>query len=276
MKQVINKIMASLSIMMVFCMHVYFVMLLGVKPAMAADTDKKDTVVKVGMIGAETKATGDGAVVAAPAPAEDDKQAEKGISIKINDEDGITISGSESLVKQLKNLEKKIEDKIDNHDVVESANYSIGKTLENVLVPIMIFLISFGFAGYTVYAKQKTRKEYLETIRTLAQNNQPIPQELLNNLNSSSNDIFNTSKWNKNYADPHSIQGIKYLFIGLGIAGFMFLLDDYGVPAALGFLFLVIGGFHIVKSQLLQKQMDAKKAETSAAPVTSSTSTTQL
>jgi hypothetical protein len=275
MKQVMNKIMASLSILMVFCMHVYFVMLLGLKPAMAADTEKKDSVIKVGVFSEETKT--DDKAAATAAQTDDDKDKDEGINIKINGEDGITISGSESLVKKLQNLEKKIEDKIDEKEVVSGATYGIGKFIQNFLFPMMIVLMSFGFVGYMVYSKQKIRKEYLETIRTLAQNNQPIPPELLNNLNATNSEMFGKSSWNSSYGDPNSIQGIKYLFIGLGIAGFMILLDDYGVPAALGFMFLVIGGFHIVKSQLLQKQMDAKKAETTAAAsaTVTPTSTTQ-
>lgn len=274
MKQILEKLVASLSVLIVFCMHVYFVMLLGTKPALAAETEKASTV-KVEMIDAngktktndikiqaadQTDDSADGA--ATTAVTEDDT---KGLNIRINKDEGITITGSEKLVEKLKDLEKSIEEKVNERETVIAAGDSFGKTLENVLVPIMIFLISFGFAGYVVYAKQRTRKEYLETIRTLAQNNQPIPPELLASLNTSSDMGFNRNKWNN---DPNSIQGVKYLFIGLGIAGFMILIDDYSVAAALGYMFAVIGGYHIVKSNLLQKKMEASKTQAVVPEVT--------
>lgn len=289
MKQVLEKIVASLSVLMVFCLHVYFVMLLGTKPALAQDTEqtstvkvgmlnaetsdapkKKDTIVKIGVVDTQGKPivkkeikienideNSEEAATAASAEDSDDK----GLNIRINEKDGIVISGSEKLVERLKDLEKTIDAKVNDRAIVAAANNSIGKTLENILVPITIFLIAFGFAGYVVYAKQRTRKEYLETIRALAQNNQPIPPELLANLNASNDMGFGKNKWNN---DPNSIQGVKYLFVGLGIAGFMIIVDDYSFPAALGYVFAVIGAFHIVKSNLLQKHMEANKATPAA------------
>lgn len=41
MKQVIQKLAAGISMAMVFTMHVYFVMLLGTKPALAAEAEQK-------------------------------------------------------------------------------------------------------------------------------------------------------------------------------------------------------------------------------------------
>lgn len=287
MKQILNKLLATVSFMMVFCLHVYFVLLVGTKPALAAQTDQQGSVVKVGLMGAESKTIAKKEIketatseeqAGASALANDDDGDEttgKGINIKINGEDGITISGSESLVKQLKDLEKTIEAKVNDRETLESASYSFGRTLENILVPVMIVLITFGFAGYVVYSKQKTRKEYLETIRTLAQNNQPIPQELLHNLNS--NDFgLEKSGWNGKYSDASSVQGIKYLFIGLGVAGFMILLDRMGPSTAIGFIFITIGVFHILKSQLIQKQIETKKAQTVATvPAPTNTTTPQ-
>lgn len=283
MKQVFEKIMASLSFLLVFCLHVYFALLVGTKPALAADTDgAKETTIKLGVGGTDKPAlkneiiikdkAGESAEVAvttvteeaAATEADDEEGDASGLSIKINGQNGITIKGSEKLVEKLQKLEEKIEAKIEEREeVIES---SIGKTLENVLVPIMIFFISFGFAGYVVYSKQRTRKEYLETIRTLAQNNQPIPQELLTNLNASSAMDFNNKIKNMNYGDPSAIHGIKYLFIGVGIAGFM-LLMDWSAPVAFGFMFLIIGGYHMMKSHLLQKQAEAKRAEAAMNPV---------
>ncbi|MCC6138146.1 MAG: hypothetical protein IT287_05910 [Bdellovibrionaceae bacterium] len=274
MKKVLEQLVASLSFLLVFCLHVYFVLLVGTKPAFAAEAEvAKEAVIKAGVFGAEKPvikkeivikdAAGNAVVETTTEEVSADDEDDGGISIKINGQDGIAIKGSEKLLEKLQKFEDKIEAKLDEReDVVES---SIGKTLENVLVPIMIFLISFGFAGYVVYSKQRTRKEYLETIRALAQNNQPIPQELLANLNSSSSMDFNNKIKNMNYGDPGAVHGMKYLFIGGGIVAFM-LLVELSVPAAFGSIFLTIGGYHMFKSHLLQKQAEAKKAEAAMSP----------
>lgn len=253
MIRVFKKIAASFSFLLVFCFHIYFALLLGAKPAFAQAQDSTAPVAAVEDV--------------------DDSSSE--LDIKINATDGIVIKGSEKLIKKLQKLEEKLEAKIDEHELADEPKgaASIGKTLENVLVPIMIFLFSFGFAGYVVYSKQKTRREYMETIRTLAQNGQSIPPELMSTLTTnglSGRDMFK----NVNYADPGAVHGLKYLFIGFGIAGFLLLLDGGHVGAALGFLFIVIGAFHMTKSHLAQKRLENKSHMSAPVPMTAPSSTT--
>lgn len=200
------------------------------------------------------------AVVSADDGDDSTKEAESIISI--NARDGITVKGSEKLLKRIEQLSEEIEEAAEKGNGYNyKAEDTWGDVLEDVLVPIVLFGCVFGFAAFTIYSKQRSKKEYLETIRTLAQNNQPIPPELLASMNASSD--FGLKKLNNN---PSSIQGVKYLFIGLGVGGFLILTDIGSIGTALGFIFLVVGGYHIVKSQMLQKQAEAKGAAATNPP----------
>lgn len=272
-------------------MHVYFALLVSAKPALAATEATDKAPVKVGVVKqdgqkqvtVETAVQDEDAQVAGTATNEssnddnEESSSEKGISISINAKDGINIKGegAEKILAKLKALEDKYEDGDDDSDraVVASTSGSISKTLENVLVPIVLFALAFGFASYVVYAKQKNRKETLDTIRTMAQNNQPIPPELLANLKGT-RDAFVSAK---GYGDVNSIQGVKYVFIGIGLGGFLLLLDAGYVAGALGFIFIVIGVFNLVKSRLMEKHLEAEEkaaATPPAAPVTTTPSNT--
>ena len=84
------------------------------------------------------------------------------------------------IADKLQNLEQTIEKSSQRRRGVAT----VGMVLESVLVPIVLFLCAFGFGAYVIYAKHRTRREYLETIKTLVQNGQPVPPELLSGLGS--------------------------------------------------------------------------------------------
>lgn len=273
-QRILGKTAAILVALLVFCLHVYFAMMIGVKPAMAAE---KSASVSVN-VAADSKDKGAASVtVVETKDAADEKQSEDateadlkgGVSIKINGEDGISITGSQKLVDQLKALEEKIEDKLEASEVYKDPDTVVYKTLENVLVPIVFFLVAFGFAGYVIYSKHKTRQQLLETIRTMAQNGQTIPPEMLSQLHGN-------SQWNLsavNYSNPSATQGLKYVFIGVGIAGFL-LLKDFGFSgSSFGFIFLVMGAYHLTKSHLAQKQMETQKSKADGSESVTSTTT---
>ncbi len=299
MKELFKKTMATVSFALVVCMHMYFVLLVGTKPALAATeaTDKAAGTVQSSPAAVNVQASGNttadasnnenvkvqvdetGVAVTTGDDSADNDSTGDGedddkFSISIHGKDGIVVQGrgAEKIAAKLKKLEKlnKLGEDFDDEDsdraMVLSASDTFSRTLENVLVPIAIFLIAFGFACYVVYSKTKTRKETLDTIRILAQNNQPIPPELLGQMSTGMDQILGKNAWGKSY-DVNSLQGIKYVFIGLGIAGFLILIDRGWVGTALGFIFIVIGAFHLVKSQLIQKQQELKKSEVPAAPV---------
>ena len=271
-KTLFLKAVVGFASLLVFCLHVYFVMILGAKPALAEDVSVSvQKAVNEKSLGAgsskditahkKEKDQEETSIEVAKATEDEDSEEANlkgGLSIKINGEDGVSITGSKKLVDQLEALEKKIESKLENSVVYNNPDTAFYKALENVLVPTVAFLLIFGFAGYVVYNKHKTRQQLLETVRTLAQSGQAIPPELLSQLH-------NQPQWSLNsvnYTNPNATQGIKYLFIGFGVAGFLWLVDIGFVGSAIGFIFIAMGGYHLVKSHVLQKQIDLKKAET--------------
>jgi hypothetical protein len=272
MTQVIKNVSAFMGFGFVAFLHVYFVLLLLAKPALAEEKTQKVVV--------ETTATGASSVSAAAAEPSESVAAEsetseddgkmvlknmgsKQFKFKINDEEGtIKIDKNGIQISQAGSDEKEEEDTA----AVVSSYKDLNKTnlwadiLEDVLVPIVLFLSAFGFAGYFVYAKSRTRRDYLETIKALAQSGQPIPPELLANMNATMGGTKLNSAGQTHY-DANAIQGVKYIFWGIGIAGMM-LLFKVGVAYAIGFLFIVMGAFHIYTSQMIQKQ---KATDTTAA-----------
>lgn len=292
MTSILEKFVAAVSFLLVFTLHVYFALLVGMKPALAADSETSS--VGLTVVPSDTKVDKNKVKKALAAQEKKDEESpsesedDQGLNIKINATDGISIQGSQKLLEKLKKMEEKIEAKVEskmdeledsnddngNHDLPMS---SMGMTLVSVLVPISLFLCAFGFAAFVVYSKQKTRREYLETIRTLASSGQAIPSELLSHIHSNGAGS-NSPIGNMNYSDPSAIHGFKYLFIGLGVAGFFFLADEASFLVAVGYVFLVIGGFHLLKSHLLQKQVSAQTPATETVSATSTTndSTTTL
>lgn len=294
MKDLIKKFMAGVSFTLVFCLHIYFALLVGTKPALAAEEATNTSTVKVESSGGAFKIkvadknntetvtenadenSEESAVAAGAGDEADSGDEDSKFSLNIDGKNGIVINGkgAEKLVAKLKKLEDKFDDKMSDREVVAGMmGNTLGKTLEIVLVPIMIFLITFGFAGYVVYSRQKTRRDTLDTIRALAQNNQPIPPELLANLQPKNSDVLGT-KWNPAYGDVNSLQGIKYVFIGIGVVGCMVLLDRGHVGGALGMIFIAVGAYHIVKAQLIQKAKLAHTTAEGAAPVVPTVTTT--
>ena len=272
MRSLIKNIATGVVFLSMALMHVYFVLLLLAKPALAAQ-------------------------MASPAQQEVDvvektvEASDSDINIKMDLKDGITVKGLKGALKQLKHMDANsengkveiTEDGIkftkstegDNSDTVSISTPHMASTisdiLEDVVVPVVLFLCIFGFAAYAVHAKQRTRREYLETIKALAQSGQPIPPELMNSMNAGIGSGKLLAPGKGNY-DSNALQGVRYIFYGIGISGMMILLSKGEIAYAIGFFFIVMGAFHIYTSQLEQKQ---KPIETPATP-TATTTTPQL
>lgn len=252
-------------------MHVYFVLLLLAKPALAEEKAQKVLVETTAGTGAATVTpTPPDASDAATESAYDDKMVLKNMGskqfkFKINDEQGSIKIDKNGI--QISKVESGESDNGDDVATVVSSFKNLNKTnewadvLEDVLVPIVLFLSAFGFAGYYVYAKSRTRRDYLDTIKALAQSGQPIPPELLANMNATVGGIKTPSAGQTSY-DANTMQGVKYIFWGIGIAGMMTLISNGNIAYAIGFLFIMMGAFHIYSSQMLQKQ---KATDTTAA-----------
>lgn len=259
MTQLIKNMSAFVGFGFVAFMHVYFVLLLMAKPALAEE--------KAHNVVVETSATGASVTTTAPADADEEREVLKSLgskqfNFKINDEKGtIKIDKNGIQISQTDS-----DDKEDMANVMSSFK-NLNKTnqwvdvLEDVLVPIVLFLSAFGFAGYFVYAKSRTRRDYLETIKVLAQSGQPIPQELLNSLNSTMSGGKVLAP-NKSQFDTNAIQGVKYIFWGIGFIGCMILLEQVGFIAAVGFVFITMGAFHIYTTQNMQKPKTADTVAT--------------
>ena len=272
MTQMIKNVTAFMGFGFVAFMHVYFVLLLLAKPALAEE--------KVQKVVVETTATGASISSATPTPSTTSDSAaateskvndnvvdDNEFTFKINDKKG-TVRIDKSGI-QISNF-KKGNDEDEASDDLAAVVSSLGKhgafnkwsmILQNVLVPIVLFLSAFGFAGYFVYAKSRTRRDYLETIKALAQSGQPIPPELLANMNATVGGGKTPLAGQTPY-DANTMQGVKYIFWGIGIAGMMTLISNGNIAYAIGFLFIMMGAFHIYTSQMMQKQ---KATDTTAA-----------
>lgn len=275
MTQMIKNVTAFMGFGFVAFMHVYFVLLLLAKPALAEE--------KVQKVVVETTAADASAVPTHPTPpspptdrdsaaateskVNDNVVDDNEFTFKINDKKG-TVRIDKSGI-QISNF-KKGNDEDEASDDLAAVVSSLGKhgafnkwsmILQNVLVPIVLFLSAFGFAGYFVYAKSRTRRDYLETIKALAQSGQPIPPELLANMNATVGGGKTPLAGQTPY-DANTMQGVKYIFWGIGIAGMMTLISNGNIAYAIGFLFIMMGAFHIYTSQMMQKQ---KATDTTAA-----------
>lgn len=261
MIQLIKNFTTAFAFVTMIFMHIYFVLLLMAKPALATEAE-------VNAPSAKSTVTESKAEV----------QSDDEINIKLDLKNGLTVKGLTDVVKKLEALDKKNSNsqvQIDSSgfkmsvDEDSEAAGEDGETrsgpstarvvrgvigqLAEIIVPSLFFICVFGFAGYMVYAKNRTRREYLETIRALAQSGQPIPPELINSMNTKMSGGKLLAPDRHKY-DANAIQGIKYIFLGIGFCGFMILVSEGHAAYAIGFLFIVIGAFHIYTSQLIQKQ----------------------
>jgi hypothetical protein len=274
MTQIIKNVTAFMGFGFVAFMHVYFVLLLFVKPALAEEKTQK-VVVETTAVGASSTASAtpsptaasDSADVIKESKVNDNVVDDNEFTFKINDKKG-TVRIDKSGI-QISNFKKGTDEDEASDDVatVVSSFKNLNKTnewayvLEDVLVPIVLFLSAFGFAGYYVYAKSRTRRDYLDTIKALAQSGQPIPPELLANMNATVGGGKTSSAGQTPY-DANTLQGVKYIFWGIGFAGMMTLISNGNIAYAIGFLFIMMGAFHIYTSQMMQKQ---KATDTTAA-----------
>ncbi len=269
MTQIIKNVSAFMGFGFVAFMHVYFVLLLLAKPALAEEKTQKVVV--------ETSATKTNSNPPANTlnmnGADEERSTlktlgSKKFNFKINDEKGtIKIDKNGIQISQVDSDESEDAETGDDVATVVSSFKNLNKTsqwadiLEDVLVPIVLFLSAFGFAGYVVYAKSRTRRDYLETIKALAQSGQPIPPELLSNMNSTVGGAKPPFAGPMTY-DANAMQGAKYIFWGIGIAGMMTLISNGNIAFAIGFLFIMMGAFHMYTSHMMQKQ---KATDTPAA-----------
>ncbi len=252
MTQVFKNVSLAATFGFVFCMHVFFVLLLMAKPVLAEETEQEVTQVESTTTESVDK------------NAEKTQLKEKEFNFSINGEKGTIKVGKNGV--QISHEES--EDGEDGFAGVVSNIEKLNKAsvwsdvLEDVLVPIVLFLCVFGFAGYAVYSKSRTRREYLETIKAFAQSGQPIPPELLNNMNAAVGGGKILAPGKTQY-DANAIRGVKYIFFGIGFAGMMMLISEGHIGYAIGFLFITMGAFHIYTSQAMQKQ---KTTDTVATP----------
>ena len=245
MTQLIKNISTFVAFVAVIFMHIYFVLILMAKPALAEEQNEKTAEKTVTIEKEEAKSY------------QFDINGTKG-TVKVN-QNGITISSDDEEGEAKDNLRI-------NANPMLAATVSRGIS-SAMLVPITLVLCVCGFAAYSVYAKSRTRREYLETIKALAQSGQPIPQELMNSMNMTVNGGKFSAPDRLKY-DANAIQGIKYIFYGVGFCGFIMILDAGHFALAMGFLFVVMGAYHLYTSQMIQKQ---KTADTVATPSTPET-----
>lgn len=210
-----------------------------------------------------------------------ESEEESGINIKVDAQNGLQIRGVDKLVEKLdaldksdgKNVDEVIEKSINGMSVVREASAIKlwADVLEDVLVPIVLFLSVFGFAAYMVYLRYKSRKENMELIKTLVESGKPIPENVMALLNNETNHSSDISSKMGNLADPHAIKGMKFIFIGAGVVGF-FILEKISFLAGVGFIFVMMGAYHIFKSKQIQKaQMESALSTTTNTTATEST-----
>lgn len=258
MTQLIKNISTFVAFAAVIFMHIYFVLILMAKPALAEEKVQKTITIE--------KQESSAKVSEEEAKSyQFDINGTKG-TVKVN-ANGITISSDDEEGEEVtaKAVGARGNLRINTNPILaETVSRGISSAM---LVPITLFLCVFGFAAYSVYAKSRTRREYLETIKALAQSGQPIPQELMNAMNTTVNGGKLLAPDRMKY-DANAVQGIKYIFWGVGFCGFMMLISEGHVAYAIGFLFIVMGAFHIYTSQMIQKQKTTDTVATSSTPET--------
>lgn len=250
MTQIFKHISVAFTFTLVLCMHVYFVLLLMAKPVLAEEADQNAASATIEVV-KENKTP---------------ELKEKEFNFSINGEKGTIKVGKNGV--QISKVDS--DDGEDGEDGITGIVSNIEKlnkanvwsnVLKDVLVPIVLFLSIFGFAAFVVYSKSRTRREYLETIKALAQSGQPIPPELINNMNAALGGGKLLAPGKTQY-DASAIRGIKYIFFGIGFTGMIVLISEGYVGSAIGFLFITMGAFHIYTSQMMQKQKTADIAAT--------------
>ncbi|MCB9073791.1 MAG: hypothetical protein H6623_09225 [Bdellovibrionaceae bacterium] len=246
MKRLLENTIASLSFIFVFFLHIYFALIMTCKPALAQS--ERTTSLNNSTTTEQMKDDEKSQEESAENVTDDDDDEE--VQIRVNLKDGVSIKGGKKIIAELKDLERKIDKKNKGYTEID---VSTGAMLVNSLVPISFFLTVFGFAAYTIHTRSKTRREYLETIKILAKDGKPIPPELLAGLNQQGS--FLKNNWNSfDHNNPGSLQGLKYIFVGIGLLGTLVLLDKGYTAAGFSFMFIVWGAYHIVKSQNFQKK----------------------
>lgn len=150
---------------------------------------------------------------------------------------------------------------------------SIGKMLNNTLLPIAIVFIMFCLApvliiGLIIYFIIKTRKQKIQLAELAIKNGQPIPQDIVK----SNKDIVKSNKvpndqelWAK---------GIKKIFIGLGIFVLAVFIHS-GALKGIGFLVLFYGAGQAVIAWTTKNKILDSSQETTEGP-TASTDTAPL
>ncbi|MBY0314287.1 MAG: hypothetical protein K2Q26_02120 [Bdellovibrionales bacterium] len=233
-------------------LQVYFAMILMTVPALAQD-DTSTTKVESQLPKKQAAVIDTRAV----APQEDDVDKTNKIQISLssttNDGEDVgaaTISNEEKkeirdkirTVKQLMKtqmnlgedtdkleatLAELIEKKIQHKKRPRTESEIFYEGLDDILVPIFLFLTFAGVFGAKYYFAYRTRREQLDLYRLAIEKGQPIPA-----------DVFATSESKGRSWQDEMSRGIKFVLVGLGLALFF---QTVGAPWAIGAVFTFIG-----------------------------------
>jgi hypothetical protein len=257
-------------------------------------------------------AKGDEALKAPPRPPKAPKPpkiTDTEINIKIDPKEGLSIKGMDKMIEKLEALDRhsrggddvgddgdqdvnidhnginirkhvRIHDDEDEEenghhgrfdpDFLETRERS--KTAIAIIVPAIVFGTLFGLLGLFMFFRYKSRRESLETVRLFIEKGQPIPPELMETLKGGTGKP-QAAEWDG--YQSHILKGLKPIFWGLGIALF-FILASFDVAEWMfGLIFVLIGGYHITKSYLIQKEKE-QNPQPVVDPASSTTTTTDV
>lgn len=303
MKRVLNSLAAGITFITVFFLHIYFALLVFTKPALAQTTTEPVAAEASAGKAEKVPAPPKNLVVPKPPkappkpPAPPEIEESTDINVKFDMKNGVEIKGLDKVIEKLERLEKleklgKLSGSTVNvEEVVEDAVQSALDHNEDrreerrerrrerrgydgpgvaILVPLGFFALIFAVVFLYLNHRQRSRREYLETVRLLVEKGQPIPPDLMQNLNP--HKAADSVEWNNLY-QSHLIKGLKPIFWGVGIMMF-FVFNSYNVTEwFFGFVCILVGAYYIVRSHLIQKEQKNKAAQQST--VTDTTNTPQ-
>jgi hypothetical protein len=110
----------------------------------------------------------------------------------------------------------------------------IGTTLVSIGVPAIIFLSVVAIVMTVTYAGHREAKDRQETLRLAIEKGVPLPPELVDAADASSN------------PDKDLRAGIKQIFIGAGVGVLLYFVAPFRNTWAVGGMIAIIGLGHIV------------------------------
>lgn len=277
-------------------------------PAKVEKVEKTDKSKTVDAAKPAPAVAGDEALKAPPRPPKAPKPpklTDTEINIKIDPKEGLSVKGMDKMIEKLEALDRRHRgDEADEDDGDQDVNidengvhirkrvhvhgddeeesaahleYRKAKekadTLVEIVVPAIVFGTIFGIIGLFMFFRYKARRESLETVRMFLEKGQPIPAELMDSLKTGS---AKSSGGEWDGYQSHVLKGLKPIFWGLGIALF-FICAHFDVAEWMfGLIFVLIGGYHVTKSYLIQKEKEQNPQPVvdPAAPVTNTTDVT--